>query len=408
MFLQPKYEARMRELNAELGVESFLGYEVTDFLEADDAVTLRAHETGRYWTVQSGAAPAPTSASELEITARYVVGCDGVHSPVRGAIGGGMEDFGGDRDWLTVHVQLTEDVDLPKCCFEWVNRERPMAYISPFPERIKLFEFKRLLGETREEIQDPARVREFLRPWLKPDQYEIVKANLFWFHSRVAERWRRGRLMIVGDAAHAMTPKLGQGLCSGFRDVMNLGWKLPRVINGSAPDTLLDTYETERKPHVREYVVGSNELTTAIWTMAENPEEWDKGLVEFAYPQPRLGPGLHGDAPPPAGSISSQPRLPDGRLMDDALGFRFAVIGASAVVDGVSAATREAWDCFDTTVLTDAGEEVDEWLSSLEASAVILRPDRYILGVASSSADLDAITAEARRFLICEEVAATS
>jgi 3-(3-hydroxy-phenyl)propionate hydroxylase len=94
--------------------------------------------------------------------------------------------------------------------------------------------------------------------------------------------------------------------------------------------------------------------------------------------------------------------------MDDALGFRFAVIGASAVVDGVSAATREAWDCFDTTVLTDAGEEVDEWLSSLEASAVILRPDRYILGVASSSADLDAITAEARRFLICEEVAATS
>jgi 3-(3-hydroxy-phenyl)propionate hydroxylase len=408
MFLQPKYEARMRELNAELGVESFLGYEVVDFLEADDCVTLRAREVALDWVEPAEPAPPIAPRGELEITARYVVGCDGVHSPVRSAIGSELEDFGGDRDWLTVHVQLTEDVDMPKCCFEWVNRDRPMAYISPFPERIKLFEFKRLPGETREEIQDPERVREFLRPWLKPDQYEILKANLFWFHSRIAQRWRRDRLMIVGDAAHAMTPKLGQGLCSGFRDVMNLAWKLPRVLRGEAPDELLDTYETERKPHVREFVVGSNELTNAIWAMAENPDRWDEGLVEFDYPHPRLGPGLHGDAPEPAGTISSQPRLPDGRLMDDEIGFRFAVIGERDVVNGVSSQTAEDWKSIDTAILCDAGDEVAQWVASLGARAVILRPDRYILGAASSSNELEVITDRARRLLIRDEVAATS
>ena len=75
---------------------------------------------------------------------------------------------------------------------------------------------------------------------------------IYSHHVRVADRWRVGRVFLAGDAAHAMPPWIGQGMSAGVRDVANLCWKLAAVLSGQAPESLLDSYQAERKPHVTE------------------------------------------------------------------------------------------------------------------------------------------------------------
>src|SRR5438094_468484 len=105
-------------------------------------------------------------------------------------------------------------------------------------------------GEDQAPFLEPARLRELLAPWITDEQVEIERAVVYTFHARTAERWRAGRVLVAGDAAHVMPPFVGQGFSSGARDAANLAWKLDAVLNG-APERLLDSYEAERRPHVR-------------------------------------------------------------------------------------------------------------------------------------------------------------
>ena len=106
-------------------------------------------------------------------------------------------------------------------------------------------------------------------------------------------------MLLAGDSAHQMPPFLGQGMCSGLRDAANLAWKLRDVVQGRAPDALLDSYETERMEHVRAYIEVAVELGGVIQTT--DPDKARKRDAELlANPTmirpltPRLGPGLHG------------------------------------------------------------------------------------------------------------------
>lgn len=90
--------------------------------------------------------------------------------------------------------------------------------------------------------------------WVQPENAEIERATIYTFHSVIAKGWRTGRLMIAGDAAHQPPPFLGQGMCAALRDASNLAWKLQAVLNGVASDDLLDTYESERAPHVQAFI----------------------------------------------------------------------------------------------------------------------------------------------------------
>ena len=93
-----------------------------------------------------------------------------------------------------------------------------------------------------------------MRPWVTPEHAEIERAVIYTFHSVIAEGWRKGRLLLAGDAAHQTPPFLGQGMCAAIRDVANLAWKIEAVLSGHAVDDLLDTYESERSPHVRAFI----------------------------------------------------------------------------------------------------------------------------------------------------------
>ena len=194
-----------------------------------------------------------------------------------------------------------------------------------------------------------------------------------------------------------MPPFLGQGMGSGLRDVINLAWKLRDVVQGRAAESLLDSYETERMEHVRAYIELAVEIGGVIQaTDPDKARQRDAQLL--ANPTmirpltPRLGPGLHGQAAAPAGTRAEQPKLADGQRMDDRAGYRFAVLAAPDLAAALSRETLDALKSIDGTVIAADGDAA-AYLARTGARAVVVRPDRHILGVAATADELDLILA---------------
>src|SRR6185436_10070656 len=99
------------------------------------------------------------------------------------------------------------------------------------------FELRLRDDETPADFATIARLRELIDPWVgaaRDDQLEILRATEYTFRASIAETWRDRRILIAGDAAHLTPPFIGQGMCAGLRDAMNLAWKLAAVVTGEA------------------------------------------------------------------------------------------------------------------------------------------------------------------------------
>jgi 3-(3-hydroxy-phenyl)propionate hydroxylase len=237
-------------------------------------------------------------------------------------------------------------------------------------------------GDDPERLADPDTFWPMMARWLGPEDAQIERAAVYTFHSVVQEAWRRGKLLLAGDACHQTPPFLGQGMCAGMRDACNLAWKLAAVLREGAPESLLDTYETERLPHVRAFIelavnLGAVLQETDPAAAAARDARFATGAQMFDFPQPQLGPGCRADAPPPVGTIFPQPRLADGRRMDEAIGQRFAVVGDAEMLADLQ-----------TSAVQLPGVAAD-WLARHRARAAILRPDRYVFALANDRADLE-------------------
>ncbi len=124
----------------------------------------------------------------------------------------------------------------------------------PQPNGHHRFEFLLMPGQTKEEMEDAATVLRLLAHYVEVDKVEVLRRLVYTFNALVAERWRDGRVLLAGDAAH-MTPQfMGQGMSSGVRDAHNLAWKLEAVLRKGADSKLIDTYQSERKPHAKEMI----------------------------------------------------------------------------------------------------------------------------------------------------------
>jgi 3-(3-hydroxy-phenyl)propionate hydroxylase len=385
-FHQPSLETVLRQ-----GLERFADVTVRlrhEVVAIDDAPARRAVRLG----VRDLASDTPHT-----LAARYVVGCDGARSIVRRSIGSTRTDLGLHQPWLVLDVLLKRDVALPDHTVQYCDPARPMTYVN-LPGGRRRWEIMLMPGDDPATIARPEHVWPMLARFLQPEDAEVERMAVYTFHSVVAEGWRRGRLLLAGDAAHQTPPFLGQGMCAGIRDASNLAWKLDWVLRGLAHEALLDTYERERKPHVSAFIALAVRLGAVIQATdpavaAERDARFASGDPEmFTYPPPQLGPGLHDEASP-AGSIFPQPALDDGRLLDEALGSRCAVLGDAHTLAGAADATRAAWRRIDARVLDAPGRGVQEWLATNGARAVMLRPDRYVLGIARTGADLDRLTA---------------
>ncbi len=313
-----------------------------------------------------------------ELDARFVVGCDGARSLVRQAIGSRQRDLGLHQPWLVVDLLCDPGSPrvkaLPEYTTQLCDPERPMTIVHVGGRR-RRWEIMLMPGDDPARLTEPAIFWPMMARWLGPQDAALERAAVYTFHSLVQEGWRKGRLLLAGDACHQTPPFLGQGMCAGMRDAANLAWKLEAVLRGSAPESLLDTYESERLPHVRAFIelavkLGAVLQETDPARAAARDSRFAAGAELFDFPQPQLGPGCRADGPPPVGTVFPQPLLADGRPMDEAIGQRFAVVGEAALL-----ADRQP----DAVALPGVGSD---WLAQRGLRAALLRPDRYIAEVA--------------------------
>lgn len=336
--------------------------------------------------------------NEYTVQTRYVIGCDGARSLTRRTIGDEMIDLGLQQPWLVFDVRLKAEVpDLPDHSVQHCDPARPMTFVNVTGNR-RRWEIMLMPNDDPEQLVQPETLWKLVSKWIKPEQADIERAVIYTFHSKIAKVWRKGRLLLAGDAAHLTPPFLGQGMCAAIRDVANLAWKLEAVLRNRIDDALLDTYGSERAQHVHAFIdlavkLGAIIQTTDPEAARERDAKFKSGQPEtFEFPAPRLGAGMwQGDSAPVA-QIFPQPKVENGRQLDEVLGLNFAVIGEPDLLDGVTSDTRARWEAHGLVVLPARDPEILSWLEQHRLRAVLLRPDRYILGTAQTSAELDSIS----------------
>jgi 3-(3-hydroxy-phenyl)propionate hydroxylase len=399
VFTQPPVEEALRRHAAAYpGVEVALGSELVDFEQTDAAVTLRLRDdAGR----------------ERRIRSSYLVGCDGASSTVRRHLGVEYDDLEFDEPWLVVDLVLNERglAKLPAVSIQYCEPSRPATYLIG-PGAHRRWEIMLLPGEDRARMESEAEVWRLLARWISPGDATLWRVASYRFHALVTREWRRGRVFLAGDAAHQQPPFTGQGMCQGVRDVANLAWKLRMVLQGEAGDGLLDSYGSERGPHVRRLTSAIKEIGRLI--CERDPvaaRARDARLLEEAggkivtMPRQQMIPPLEKGflsrvAHPANGSIFPQPRIKQGErdvLLDDIAGGGFLI----AVSDGFPAPQIQRMDLAERIgarvlrvgvgegCLRETDAVVANWFERNGCSAAIVRPDHYVYGVARDGPALD-------------------
>jgi 2-polyprenyl-6-methoxyphenol hydroxylase-like FAD-dependent oxidoreductase len=387
-----------------------LGWEAIDVKQTPDYVELTVRNM-------------ESNATKL-VKSRYLVGIDGANSFIRCAIGSGRKDLGFEADWLVIDLVLkdgvtVESLGIPECG-QYCNPIRPTTIVPGGLQGGRIcrrWEFMRLPHETKAEMETTEKVWELLGKWIKPDQADLIRHTVYTFRSLVADKWRDGRILIAGDAAHVMPPFMGQGMCAGMRDAWNLTWKLDMLLKGSIDDGLLDTFQQEREPHVSDVIRASIFLGQIICIpdpaeAAKRDELFLSGSAPPPAPFPILTDGLldrGGDGKPRglAGQLSPHAvvRAPAGEgRFDQVVGLGFLVVLAPGVdVATISASNREflislgakvvalADKAAKRAAVVDLHGKFTDFLLGAKTQAMIVRPDFYIFGDAGGAEGVDAL-----------------
>lgn len=374
-FHQPELEAVLRTgLRRYPHVQVRLGHEVTEVVDAAKSARLQVRDLA--------------SGTSQTLHAQYVVGCDGARSMLRHVIDSPLLDLGLHQPWLVFDVKLKTHVpSLPEYTVQHCDPARPMTYCNVTGHR-RRWEIMLMPGDDQQQMVRPEVLWSLVSSWIKPEQAELERAAIYTFHSVIAQRWHRGRLFLAGDSAHQTPPFLGQGMCAAIRDAANLAWKLRAVLMGQAGSECLDTYGSERLPHVQAFIelavrLGNIIQTTDPQAAQERDARFRAGQPEiFHYPTPRLGPGLWYGQHPATAQVFPQPALADGRLMDSELGLNFGLLLRQSLWAACDSKVREQITASGVVVLDDRHPALGACLTQQDAWAVLLRPDRYVMAVA--------------------------
>lgn len=383
LFHQPHLERTLRDRMAALpGVDLRSGAEVTEIRPEGDSVTL-------------------VLANGDTVSARYVVGCDGARSITRAHIGGELEDLGMHQPWAVADFVLKRPrPDLPARTVQFCHPVRPHTYVNVVGNR-RRWEFMMLPDDDPAQMTSPEKLWSLVSDMITPDDAVMERAAVYTFHSLIATRWQRDRVLIAGDSAHQTPPFLGQGMCAGVRDVANLAWKLAFVLEGRATPALLDTYGPERIPHVRAFLKLAVEQARIIQAqteaeVAERRARFAAGSEgELVVPSPPLGAGFHTGTG--GGLLTPQFHTDDGRLTDDTIGDGLAILATSAALAAIDATVLDQWRARGIAI-TPAIPQAEAWLAEHGAVLAVVRPDRYTFGlcgeVAAASGLVDALAAD--------------
>lgn len=337
------------------------------------------------------------------VLATYVLGCDGANSVVRTAIGSTMEDLKFEQRWLVIDVASMVELDQWEGAHQVCDPDRAATYMRVGETRYR-WEFRLLEGETAADFESIEALQPLIGPWIEGiacDQLELVRVAEYHFRAQLAARWRDRNVFLLGDAAHLTPPFIGQGLGAGLRDAMNLSWKLAGVVSGDLPESVLDTYEAERKPHARALIqlaklIGASMtqggragdlLRTAIAPRLH----WIPGLrdrlLDSETPPLRRSALVAGHGPRKSlnGRLCPNAILTDGTRYDD------VTRGGFVLVTGVplSPHQRKVLESRGTEVLeVEPGSPLHTWLADGKAAAALVRPDFTVMRAGRDVAEL--------------------
>jgi 2-polyprenyl-6-methoxyphenol hydroxylase-like FAD-dependent oxidoreductase len=218
---------------------------------------------------------------ESQIHARWVVGCDGHHSAVRAMAGIEQEGHDISQPWAVFDTAIRG----------WPHPfEANYAYLDEIPVILTALPGQRWRVYLRPRASDSDLVADALstlQRYLPRASFEGVSHPArFHCHTKVAQRFRAGRVLLAGDAAHTCSPAQGHGMNSGLQDAYNLGWKLALVCHGHCPDALLDSYHAERRP-VADLVMAEGDAAEAMQLIANADERGQRDVaIRAAFADP--------------------------------------------------------------------------------------------------------------------------
>ena len=328
------------------------------------------------------------------VLATYVLGCDGANSVVRTSIGSTMQDLNFEQRWLVIDVDSPIELDQWEGVHQVCDPERAATYMRVGKTRYR-WEFRLLPGETAADFESVEALLPLIGPWVEGipcDTLELGRVAEYTFRAQLADRWRDRNVFLLGDAAHLTPPFIGQGLCAGVRDSMNLSWKIAGVLAGDLSESVLDTYEVERKPHARALI----QLAKLIGVSMTQGGRAGDLLRRAIAPQLHRVPGLRdrlldSETPPLSRSDLVGRRglrtplngrlCPNAPLTDDTR-YDDATRGGFVLVTAVSLSPDQR------ALLADRGTQVIEaapgsalctWLADGKATAALVRPDFTVM-----------------------------
>lgn len=410
-FIQPKADRALYEgLDRFSNVKVLFSRELVNFGQDNE-------QTWANFTNEKG--------EEERISAKYMIACDGGNSFVRRNLNISFDGETAPNQWIVMDLG-NDPIGTPNiylCC----DAERP--YVSAaLPQGIRRFEFMVMPGETEEELSKPENMDRLLSKVLpSTENIKFIRQRVYTHNARLAGKFREGRILLAGDAAHIMPVWQGQGYNSGMRDANNLAWKLSLVVKGLADPSLLDTYQQERRDHAKAMI----DLSVLAGKVLAPPKKWQATLrdgvswllnyvppvkryfVEMRFkPMPKYHQGVLVEPKPalkdsPVGKLFIQPMVRVGNeisKLDDVIGQNFAIIAwGTDPMQGLSEAEIQHWQQLGTKFIQvvpsvqlksqiqthpdvlcvgDETHALKDWFGRYPASVAIIRPDRFVASIA--------------------------
>ncbi|GHH28010.1 FAD-dependent monooxygenase [Lentzea cavernae] len=366
---QPIANRLLEDHAVELGAEVRHGAAVVDLDQDDEGVTVVLADGER-------------------LRARYLVGCDGARSAVRKLLGVAFPGEPSRNDTLMGELEATAPPEEIAARVAEVQQTSGVFSFGPFGDQV--YRVVVPAGGVSEDREKPPTLDDFRQALRAVAGTDFGAHSPRWLSrfgdaTRLAEHYRAGRVLLAGDAAHIHPPAGGQGLNLGLQDAANLGWKLAARIRGWAPETLLDTYETERRP-VAEDVLDNTRAQVLLASPEAGPRSVRRLLTELMdfdevnrhLLEKITAIGVRYDFG--AGPDLLGRRLPDLDLVRGRLYDRLHR-GRGLVLDRTGRLTTGGW--------SDRVDLIADPVAGLDVPALLLRPDGHVAWIGDDQRDLD-------------------
>jgi 3-(3-hydroxy-phenyl)propionate hydroxylase len=307
------------------------------------------------------------------------------------------------------------------------------------PRNVRRWEIKILPGEDLKDFERKEKVMEVLSNYVDVTALKIWRTATYKHRVTSSKKWKINNIFIAGDSAHRTPPFLGQGLCTGIRDVANLSWKILHTEKFGLNDKILNTYEKERKPHAKVVIKHAKEFGKIIGELnLERAKKRDailrpqliSGKMETT--RQKFIPDIKGNLLIQkslktkecrnGGTLFVQPRLrfPRGqeKLMDDVIPMSFLYISTGLnqqiwmdpyetfwrKLGGIRIiimkdAERKETTPKDIVITKEVGKIFSDWSSKMSCEAVLVRPDRYVFSTIHNQEDINAAIKKLRTIL---------